>query len=75
MQHLTLFALRHNIRYHNIQIMCLLKQYTLCYKINDNLDNIKINDTMGPLRILMLVGLPQGAVLAPTLFKGNLVIY
>ena len=55
--------------------MYLLKQYTLCYKINDNLDNIKINDTMGPLRILMLVGLPQGAVLASTLFKGNLVIY
>ena len=30
--------------------------------------NIKINDSIGPLRILMMIGLPQGAVLAPILF-------
>ena len=29
---------------------------------------LKINDSIGPLRILELIGLPQGAVLAPILF-------
>ena len=65
--------------YDSVPIECLLvKVYRLGIRgrlfrllhsfLSTRTTRIKVNDTIGPMRVLSLIGLPQGAVLAPLLF-------